>query len=111
MASPADTVFISYRRYLTAKLADLPKYNGLPLYQDYFAASMERLRDRFLKAPVYAALIPTPPEEHREVERAIAKVASRPQPSNEQLEAETLLERSRARADDEHEAKLLDLSR
>ena len=41
--------------YLTGRLRELPRYNGLSLPQDYFDAAMERLRTRFLKQPVQGA--------------------------------------------------------
>ena len=43
---------------LTGRLRDLPRYNGLPLPQDYFNEAMERLRTRFLRQPGQGIITP-----------------------------------------------------
>lgn len=65
-------------RYLTGKLKELKRYNGLPLSHDFFDAAMERLRTRFLKQPVYGAIQPTPTAEQPLVEQRIAEVIRTP---------------------------------
>lgn len=40
-------------------VAKISKYNGLNLYNEYFDAGMEKLRERFLKQPVYVSVTPT----------------------------------------------------
>jgi hypothetical protein len=43
---------------LVGKLVELPKYNGLPVPQGFFAEAMARLRNNFLNVPVDAVLHP-----------------------------------------------------
>jgi hypothetical protein len=43
---------------IIGKLAPLAGYNGLPIPQGYFSQAMERLRNKFLNAPVDAVLHP-----------------------------------------------------
>jgi len=75
--------------HLTDKLAELPKYNGLRLYYDFFDASMDMLRNRFLKAPAFSPVIqPTPVKEELKVEQAIEQAAHEPLPTKEELSAE-----------------------
>jgi len=80
--------FSEKEAYLTGKLSELRRYNGLSLPHDYFDAAMERLRNRFLKRPVYGAIQPTPPAERPEVQRRVAEVARQPVPSPDSLAAE-----------------------
>jgi hypothetical protein len=47
------------KNQLAGKLAALPKYNGLPIPEGYFAQAMERLRNKFLNVPGDAILHPT----------------------------------------------------
>jgi TIR domain len=65
-----DTAFT----YLTGRLRDLSRYNGLPLSQDFFDAAMERLRTRFLKLPVLGNITPAPPQNAPGVETKIVQV-------------------------------------
>jgi tetratricopeptide (TPR) repeat protein len=85
--------FQDYEEYLTGKLSELPRYNGLPLYHEYFNEAMERLRTRFLKQPVTGLIKPTPPTEAAEVARKIEEVTSKAPPTEEQLTAEEYLDR------------------
>ncbi len=40
-------------KYLTGKLSELSRYNGIEVSHNYFDEAMDRLRTRFLKRPVY----------------------------------------------------------
>ena len=44
--------FKSSDKYLTGKLSDLPRYNGIEVPHNFFDEAMDRLRTRFLKQPV-----------------------------------------------------------
>jgi tetratricopeptide (TPR) repeat protein len=58
-------------------LADLPRYNGIPLYHFYFEAAMQTLRERFLKSPAYeVAIEPIPTNERAEVRQRIEQALS-----------------------------------
>jgi tetratricopeptide (TPR) repeat protein len=85
--------FQDYEKYLTGKLGELPHYNGLPLYHEYFNEAMERLKTRFLKQPVTGAIKATSPTEAAEVARKIEETASQPPPTQERLTAEEYLAR------------------
>lgn len=86
--------FASNRAHLTGKLAELKRRNGLNVPHDYFEEAMERLRTRYLKQPVYGAIVPTPADEKLEVERYVAEVTARPLVTNEQLTAEQYARRA-----------------
>jgi hypothetical protein len=53
---------------LTGKLADLNRYNGLNIHEDYFQEGMEKLERQFLNVPLDAVLHPLPEEVKRVVE-------------------------------------------
>ncbi len=82
------------KKYLTGKLEQLPKFNGLHLPYDFFDAAMERLRERYLKLPVYVEVIPPPIGDIAAVERAVAEVAAELKPTREQLSAEEYFNRA-----------------
>jgi TIR domain len=52
--------FTSQTQYLPASLARLPKYNALEIPHGYFEDGMTKLRERFLKQPVYGVVKATP---------------------------------------------------
>lgn len=85
-----DFTFAGTEKYLTGKLSSLPRYNGLPVYHEYFDAAMDSLRSRFLKQPVHAVLIPAPLQDSVIVEQKIAEAASQPSPTAAELTAEQL---------------------
>jgi tetratricopeptide (TPR) repeat protein len=85
--------FEDNRKYLVGNLMQLESLNGLPLYHEYFEEGMNKLRNRFLKQPVYGILTPAPSEEQPIVQRKINKVVNEPQPSEDDLNAEGYLER------------------
>jgi tetratricopeptide (TPR) repeat protein len=77
--------------YLTGKLADLPRYNGVPLYHAYFDAALDNLRNRFLKQPVYnIVLSPAPAAEQIIVRQQIQQIANEPAPTPKQVRARSL---------------------
>jgi tetratricopeptide (TPR) repeat protein len=76
--------------YLTGSLSELSRYNGLPLYHDYFDEAMQRLRGRFLKQPFYGAIRPAPRADQPVVQRKIEEAARTPE---ESLTAEQYFER------------------
>jgi tetratricopeptide (TPR) repeat protein len=84
--------------FLTGKLSGLHRYNGLVLYHDYFDAGMDKLRNRFLKQPIYGKVVPTPVIEQPVVEQKIEEVANQPAPTEEQLSAEEYFNRAYAKA-------------
>ncbi|MBE0691071.1 MAG: tetratricopeptide repeat protein [Anaerolineae bacterium] len=86
--------FASNLTHLTGKLTNLQQLNGLPVYHEYFDAAMERLRTRYLKQPVYGAVVPVPASDHAEVERRTAEAVAQPQVTTEQLSAEQYFNRA-----------------
>ena len=61
-------------KYLTGKLGELSRYNGVEVPHNFFDEAMDRLRMRFLKRPVY--LIPTLADEE-ETEPVVPEVPAR----------------------------------
>lgn len=59
----SDFSFGDSKPYLTGTLKNLPRYNGVTIHHDYFDDAMKKLRERFLKKPVYASITPTPSDE------------------------------------------------
>jgi tetratricopeptide (TPR) repeat protein len=82
------------KKYLTGKLEQLPKLNALELYHNYFNEAMARLRERYLKQPVYGEIIPIPISDLDVVARAIAQITTEPKPTNKQLSAEEYFNRA-----------------
>lgn len=76
------------KKYLTGKLADLPRLNGLHVPHEFFEEAMEKLRTRFLKTPEYIETEPPPPNETPEVARKIDEIAAKPPPTKDELSAE-----------------------
>jgi tetratricopeptide (TPR) repeat protein len=85
-----DFSFEANAAYFTGKLAELPRYNALPLYHEYFDEAMTRLRQRFLTVPVRGRIRATPSEDQAVVQRKIEEAASQPAPTAVQLTAEEL---------------------
>ena len=83
--------------YLTGKLAELGRYNGLTVPDDYFDAAMDRLRTRFLKQPVYGVIRDAPTSDQPEIQRRVAQAAAQPAPTEQQLSAEDYFNRGVAR--------------
>ena len=99
--------FTGTEQYLTGKLHELPSYNGLPIFREYFDEGMARLRDRYLKQPVYGEVMPTPARDQPEVAQKIAEVAAQPTPTTQELSAEEFLNRGvQKQFEDEHEAAI-----
>ncbi|MBC7812927.1 MAG: tetratricopeptide repeat protein [Burkholderiales bacterium] len=82
--------------FLTGELSRLSGINALEVPHSYFDAAMERMRTRFLRQQTYGEIVPTPPAERAEVERKINEAASRPAPTEQQLEAAERLNRGLA---------------
>jgi tetratricopeptide (TPR) repeat protein len=80
--------FSGTEQYLTQRLTELHRFNALPLYHEYFDEGMSRLRNRFLKQPVYGEVVAAPTEEHPVVEQKIEEAANQAVPTEEQLGAE-----------------------
>lgn len=75
------------QRHLTGKLSELPDYNGLRLYHDDFDDKMRRLRERFLKHPVYGPINPIPREEEAVVQEKLEEVEEQPTSSIDNLDS------------------------
>ena len=89
--------------YLTGRLCDLPRYNGLELPHDYFNAAMERLRTRFLTLPGQGIITPAPPQDAPVVQQKIDEAASQPAPTMQELSAEAYFNRGLALQDNSDE--------
>ncbi len=73
--------------FLTGKLAELPRYNSVPLYHEYFEEGMARLRERFLTPPE-GEIQPAPAEDAAVVQRKLEQAAEQPAPTEAELQAE-----------------------
>jgi tetratricopeptide (TPR) repeat protein len=98
--------FTEAQPYLTGKLADLPRFNGVTIPLEYFDEAMSRLRSRFLKQPVYGAIKPAPASEQPTVQQKIDEVTAQPAPTEKQLDAEEYFNRAilKQRSDDHDRA-------
>ncbi|HEX2906447.1 MAG TPA: toll/interleukin-1 receptor domain-containing protein, partial [Phototrophicaceae bacterium] len=74
--------------YLTGYLAGLSKFNALNVPHDYFNEAMDRLRNRFLKQPVYGTITPVPVADLPKVARKQAEMVRLPVPTEKQLSIE-----------------------
>jgi len=59
---------------LPGKLSKLKEFQGVDVPDNYFAAAMEKLTDRFLKKDVQVSITPTPAKERPVVQQMIKKV-------------------------------------
>lgn len=75
-------------KFLTDKLEQLPRLNGLTLPHEYFEAGMERLRERFFKKPSLGNILSIPQPEQAVVEEKIEEAAKAPAPTEIELQAE-----------------------
>jgi tetratricopeptide (TPR) repeat protein len=71
-----DFNFNGLEPFLTGKLSELPRYNGLRLYFDYFEAAMDKLRSRYLKQPMDGKIVPTSKKDEAIVQQKIQLTAS-----------------------------------
>ena len=76
----------SVREKLTGKLADINRYNGLNVHEDYFKAGMDRVSDQFLNTPLDTILLPVSTEVQKVVEKE--QQAAGDALRNEQIQAE-----------------------
>ncbi|MCC6617137.1 MAG: tetratricopeptide repeat protein [Anaerolineae bacterium] len=89
--------------HLTGQLAELKRRNALNVPYDYFDEAMERLRSRYLKQPVYGAVVPTPVDDRAEVARRVNHAAAQPQVTTEQLSAEEYFRRAYKKHQEDHD--------
>lgn len=82
--------FKDNEKYLTGKLADLPRYNGLSLVYEYFDAGIEKLCTRFLKLPVQGTLSAVSTTEINLAQQKIEELAAQPKPTEKEITAEDL---------------------
>jgi tetratricopeptide (TPR) repeat protein len=71
-----DYTFNGQEQYLTGSLAELPRYNALRMFHEYFDEAMERLRKRYLKQPVYGDIKQVSAKEEEEVKKKIERLTS-----------------------------------
>ena len=83
-----DFSFTGTEKYLTGKLTELPRYNGMTVPHDYFDAAMDKLRSRFLIKPAYGVVKPAPASDQTFVQRKIEEAVAQPAPSEAKLSAE-----------------------
>ena len=83
-----DFSFADQKDFLRGELARLTRYNGLTVPNDYFEEAMQRLRERFLKQPVYGSIAATSPSDQHAVAEKIEATARQPAPTAKQLSAE-----------------------
>jgi hypothetical protein len=88
-----DFSFEGTEKYLTGKLSRLQSYNALTLHHDYFDEAMNRLHTRFLRQPAYGKIVTPSASEAELVRQKMTEIASAPQPTQAELNAEGYLER------------------
>ena len=88
--------FEDAKPYLTGKLAQLPSFNGVAVSHDYFEASMERLRTRFLNKFATGEIKAVSASEQAAVQQKMAEVVAQPAPTTSQLNAEEVFARAYA---------------
>jgi tetratricopeptide (TPR) repeat protein len=71
-----DYTFSGQEQYLTGKLTELPRYNAVRMFHEYFDEAMERLRKRYLKQPVYGDIKPVSPIEEEQVKKQIERLTT-----------------------------------
>ncbi|MBZ0308389.1 MAG: tetratricopeptide repeat protein, partial [Anaerolineae bacterium] len=81
-------------KFLTGKLEQLSRLNGLTLPHEYFDAAMERLRERYLKQPAPGNILRVPQAEQTVVEEKIEEAAKEPVPTSTELSAEDWFSRA-----------------
>jgi tetratricopeptide (TPR) repeat protein len=87
---------------------DFRRFNGMRLFPDYFEEGMEKLRNRFLKQPLYGEVLPVPVAERTEVDRRVEEAVSVGTPTKEELSAEEYFNRAYARDKNDFEGKIAD---
>jgi tetratricopeptide (TPR) repeat protein len=86
-----DFSFSQVEAHLVGELKELPRYNALKLISEYFDEGMARLRSRYLKQPVYGAIVPTPPQDWSAMLETITIASSEAKPTETDLKAEALI--------------------
>ncbi|NWF68488.1 MAG: toll/interleukin-1 receptor domain-containing protein [Chloroflexi bacterium] len=71
-----DFVFTNVENLLSGKLAELPRYNALRMFHEYFDEAMERLRKRYLKQPVYGDIKQVSAKEQEVVQQQIERLTT-----------------------------------
>jgi tetratricopeptide (TPR) repeat protein len=106
-----EFTFEGNEQYLTGALSQLPRYNAVKLFHEYFDEAMERLRKRYLKSPTQTVeIVPPPTTDEAVVLRKIEEVAKQATPTKQQLEAEDYLWRGHGRAPGDFDSKINDYS-
>jgi tetratricopeptide (TPR) repeat protein len=85
--------FKGQEKYLTGKLSQLLRYNGLTIYHEYFDEAMARLRKRFFEQLMDGIVVDTPNAEKSVVQQKIEEIISFPAPKPEQWPAEEYFHR------------------
>ena len=91
---------------LTGKLSALSGYNGLRIFQEYFFAAMERLRNEHLNIPLSAVLHPASPFAREIAEEQKKAAKAEPPVKAEELIAQQLFERANAAVDLDEKIRL-----
>jgi tetratricopeptide (TPR) repeat protein len=92
-------------RQLTGKLAALKDYNGLSIPPDYFMEAMDRLRLRYLNAPLTAILQPASLSAQRGATEQKAAADAAPLVQKEELTAQQWFERGFAATEVDEELR------
>lgn len=74
--------------YLTGKLSELPRFNGLEIPHTYFEEAMERLRRRFLNQSIDGVVGHLLASDQAAGQRKIEQITAQSAPSERQLRAE-----------------------
>ncbi|MCZ2094962.1 MAG: hypothetical protein LC121_01575 [Anaerolineae bacterium] len=94
---------------LPKELGILRRYYGLPLAPEAFAGTVAALTEQRFQSFMFGTIVPTPPEHEEIVRQRIAEAASLPMPTNDELRAEIVFNRSLTRVRQDHEGRIADL--
>jgi len=95
---------------LTGDLAQLSQLNALNVPHDFFEEAMARLRNRFLKQPVFGVVHPAPAADLAEVRRKVAEATAESAPTPKELSAEEYFQQGLARTKTDYDGKIADYS-
>jgi tetratricopeptide (TPR) repeat protein len=80
--------FKNSKSYLKGKLRQLPAYNGMPLYYQFFDAGIDKLCTQYMTNTEYGQIVPLTAAIRDESLHIIEEAIKSPLPTNEELSAE-----------------------
>lgn len=94
---------------LPKELGVLRRYYGLPLTPEALADTVATLIENRFDRTMFGTIAPTPPEHAEIVQQRLAEATSLPIPTDDELRAEIVFNRSLTRVRQDHEGRIADL--